>query len=78
MYVGNKTSEEEAVKTEIDKYNADIMLKDEARIAEEKRLQAHNEALEKVRNTKEWYEEHAAKLGKFCTILPSTLLTGDC
>lgn len=54
------------------------MLKDEARIVEEKRLQAHNEALEKVRNTKEWYEKHAAKFGKCCTILPRTLITGDC
>jgi hypothetical protein len=61
---GNKTSKAEDVKNKIPKSDIDKRLKEEARDAEKKRLRAHYESLEKVREKQEWYENHAAKMGK--------------
>lgn len=52
------------MKNVIRKSETDKKLKEEEINSEEKRLQAHYQALEKVRDKKEWYENYAAKLGK--------------
>jgi hypothetical protein len=60
--IGNKSAEAEQVKKEIGKHDIEKKLREETREAEEKKLQAHYKAMEKVRGKKEWYEDHAAKL----------------
>ena len=54
---------------DITKNEADKKLKESEKIKEEKRMKDRCEAMENIRKKKEWYDDHAAKLGGLKGIL---------
>lgn len=61
----NQEAKAAGVKDEIEKNETNKQRAEMRREAEEKRLREQYDALEKVRQQKEWFETHGAQFGKY-------------
>lgn len=64
MSIATKACETDAVKSELGNNENKKKLKEEEQAREEARLRERRRDLQNIREKKEWYDNHAAKLGK--------------